>query len=258
MAENKTVEVQGIKISYSDSGTGKDILILHGWGSSYDSWLEVQKDLASRGFRVIVPDLPGFGRSDEPSSQWGLEDYSEFVHEFARMTGIKNKFTLAGHSFGGRVAIDYSVRYSEDLEFLVLIAAAGVMRHKKIKTQILLVFTKMGNAVFSLPVLSFMKPFVEKVWYKFSGEKDYWQASDTMRTVMQRVLDEELGSRLPKILLPTLILWGQKDTATPLSDGIIIHQNVPTSYLHVFKDMPHALNLKDPHGVAEKIAEFLV
>jgi len=256
MAENKIVEVMDLKISYSDVGNGKDILILHGWGSSSNSWVEVQNNLSAKGFRVIVPDLPGFGASEEPRDPWGLKDYSGFVQEFARVIGI-NKFALAGHSFGGRIAIDYSARYPEDFKYLILIAAAGAIRHKKAKIGIMLIFTKIGSFIFSLPVLSFIRPTVEKIWYKISGEKDYRKASPMMKIIMQRVLDEELRSRLPNILMPTLILWGEKDVATPLSDGVMIHENVPTSYLHVFKDMPHALNLKNPHGVAEKIAEFL-
>ncbi|MEX2145318.1 MAG: alpha/beta hydrolase [Candidatus Spechtbacterales bacterium] len=254
--EIKTIDVLDLKVSYSDMGNGKNILILHGWGASHESWLEVQKDLAERGFRVIVPDLPGFGSSEEPKSPWGLKDYSEFVHEFSRVTGL-DKFALAGHSFGGRVAIDYSVRYPKDFRYLVLISAAGIVRHKKAKINGILAFTKAGGFMFSLPILSFTRPIVEKVWYKISGLHDYPRASKMMKAIMQRVLNEELRSHLPNILMPTLILWGEKDLATPLSDGIIIHENVPTSYLHVFKGMPHAINLKNPHGVAEKMAEFL-
>lgn len=256
MDEDKIIEVFGLKISYSDTGYGKNILILHGWGSRHTSWIEVQRNLVKKGFRVIVPDLPGFGKSEEPINLWGLKEYSEFVREFAKVVNIE-KYAIAGHSFGGRIAIDYSTRYPEDFKRLILISAAGVVRRRKIRTKILLIFTKIGNFVFSLPALSFARAYVTKIWYTLSGEKDYYRASHMMKAIMQKVLDEELKSYLPNIFVPTLILWGEKDVATPLSDGIIIHENIPKSSLHVFKGMPHALNFKNPDGIAEKIVEFL-
>ncbi|MEX0877533.1 MAG: alpha/beta hydrolase [Candidatus Spechtbacterales bacterium] len=252
----KKIKVKGLTTFYRDEGEGDPVLILHGWGSNADAWHTTQKELARQGFRVITIDLPGFWRTEEPPEPWHLKDYSDFVYEFTQKIDLAY-FTLAGHSFGGRITIDYATRYPKQLSSIILISAAGVMRHKKAKIGVMLILTKTGNAIFSIPPLSFLKPLAQKVWYKFTGEHDYEKASPIMKSVMQRVLEEELYSYLPNITVPALILWGDKDTATPLSDGFILHKNIPVTHMHVFPDMPHALNLKAPIQVAKEISLFL-
>lgn len=252
----QTIKVKGLDAFYRIEGEGDTILILHGWGSSSNTWQITQKELARRGFRVLALDLPGFGQTPEPPEYWHLKDYTDFVHEFAQKLDL-HPFTLAGHSFGGRITIDYASRYPKSLRAIVLIAAAGVIRHKKAKIGIMLGLTKLGNALFSIPPLNFTKPIARKIWYKFTGVHDYEKASDVMKTIMQTVLAEELRQYLPNIHTPTLILWGENDMETPLLDGFIIHRTIPQTHMHVFPDMPHGLNIKAPIAVAKQIARFL-
>lgn len=250
------IKVRGLNTFYRDEGKGDPILILHGWGSNSDTWIKTQKELTRRGFRVITIDLPGFGRTEEPPKDWSLKDYTDFTYEFAQKLDLF-PFTLAGHSFGGRITIDYASRYPKGLRAIVLISAAGIIRHKKARIGLMIIIAKIGNALFSIPPLSFTKPLAQKIWYKVTGEHDYEKASSVMKGVMRTVLEEELQPYLPAITVPALILWGDKDTATPLSDGFIIHRTIPITHMHVFPGMPHALNLKAPIEVAKQIAKFL-
>ena len=123
----KTVLVDGFQVHYKQMGEGRPLLILHGWGSSSDSWVRVQEMLAAKGYQVIVPDLPGFGKTQAPHTVWGVEEYAEFMNRFTEELGLE-KFILAGHSFGGQTAIQFAVDHPGKLEKLVLIAAAGVRR----------------------------------------------------------------------------------------------------------------------------------
>lgn len=251
-----TITVQGTSVFYRDEGTGSPIVILHGWGSRADSWREVQDDLARRGYRVVIPDLPGFGESEEPPSIWSLKEYSAFIRDFTAALKI-DYCSLVGHSFGGRIAIDYTLRNPKRVRRLILCDAAGITRHKKLKTKIFLILTRGGNLIFQVPLLSFLKPLATKLWYVAAGERDYYRASSRMRQVMKKVLDENIRTYLPSIRQPTLILWGEKDVVTPLADAIIIHRSIPLTHLHVFPGIGHAIHLKNSQGVAREIARFL-
>jgi len=253
---NNTVMIKNTSAVYTDRGSGDIIIILHGWGSQSGSWSDVQNALVQRGYRVIVPDLPGFGASDEPPAPWSLADYSSFLHTFIETVGIR-QFTLAGHSFGGRIAIDYAIRYPQKISSLILMDAAGITRHKTLKIKLFLILTKMGNLIFTLPVLSALRRPTQKIWYRFTREHDYYQASGRMRKTMKRVMDENLRIHLPHITQATLILWGEKDRATPLADGLIIHKSIPLTHLHVFSGLGHAINLEAPTKVAQQIDLFL-
>lgn len=252
-----TIKIQDLPVFYLDKGRGSVVLILHGWGSNSAKWIKVQDGLVADGFRIIVPDLPGFGKTPEPLSTWTISDYSKFVYEFTNKLNI-DKLILAGHSFGGRISIDYAVRYPQQLDKLILISAAGVVRHEKVKIKIFLLLTKIGNTIFSIPILRYFKPIVRQVVYKLTGNNDYKKSSEQMQKIMKRILDEDLRTFLPSITIPTLILWGENDVMTPVGDAEIINKEVPNSYLYIFDNQPHALNLTIPQKLAKQISAFLV
>ena len=164
---------------------------------------------------------------------------------------------MAGHSFGGRISIDYAVRYPQQLDKLILISAAGVVRHEKVKIKIFLILTKIGNFVFSTPILSSLKPLVGRVAYKLAGARDYKKASEKMQKIMERILEENLRVFLPKVTQPTLILWGGKDIITPVSDAKILNREIKNSYMHIFSNQPHALNLTMPQNLSKHMIDFL-
>ena len=254
--ETKFVDIQGLHVRYLETdGNGTvPLIILHGWGSSVDSWKNVAFALEERGIKVFIPDLPGFGQTPEPPSAWGAGEYGEFVKGFARKLGIQ-KFDLAGHSFGGQLAITYAAQRPPEIRKLILIAAARIMRRRKLRVQLFLIVTKIGNLIFVLPPFAFLRPFVQKIWYKITGERDYYRASTRMREIFKRV-EEEVGSRLTMIRVPTLILWGDRDDATPVADARIIHDKIPNSKLHIFPNEGHDLNFKKPREIAQMITEF--
>lgn len=252
----KYIIIQGLNVRYIDEGIGDTILILHGWASSIDAWKKVVEELVVLGFRAIALDLPGFGQSDEPKEIWSLKNYSQFINFFTKTLDLPN-FTLLGHSFGGRIAIDYSIRHSRDLHALVLVAAAGIIRHRRLKAIIFLLLTKFGNLIFLIPKFKFLKNIIRNIWYKITGEHDYKKASHKMQQIMKSVLRENIRQYLPRITQYTLILWGENDKSTPVSDAYILHKEISLTSLLIFKQMPHALNLKIPKEIAQEISNFL-
>ena len=93
--------VKDLTVNYKIIGQGRPMLILHGWGSKSDRWQAVAELLAQKNFQCIIPDLPGFGQSQEPNMVWNLNNYVEWVLEFSQKIPQLNKsFYLLGHSFG--------------------------------------------------------------------------------------------------------------------------------------------------------------
>ncbi|KKU86709.1 MAG: hypothetical protein A2667_02915 [Candidatus Wildermuthbacteria bacterium RIFCSPHIGHO2_01_FULL_47_27] len=234
------------------------ILILHGWGSSAKRWEAVKQFLEKMGCSVFVPDLPGFGESAEPECPWSVEDYAEWVGQWAEKYGLA-RFCLAGHSFGGGVAAVFAAKYPEKVDKLILIAAA-IKRRKTIKRHIFLVIGKTGGWVFSLPLLSFLYPLFRKVLYKIIGVPDYLIAvsrSQVIKETFRKIVAEDLSLFLPRISAPTMLVWGDKDEATPLSDAHFIKQQLRNANLKIIQGAGHRLNFEAPEKVAEIIGEFL-
>lgn len=261
-----TILIDNIEVAYRTKGEGKPLFVLHGWGSSYRSWVAVQDKIAAEGFRVIVPDLPGFGKTPAPVLAWSVSDYREFVQKFihaclsgrqALLPNSDEKFFLLGHSFGGRVAVSYAALYGEELQGLILCDAAGMFRHNKEKVAAFLFLTEIGNVIFAVPFLGFARNTVRDVWYRLTHERDYYRATGTMRETFKKVIEENLAGNLPSIHTPTLILWGEKDEATPLQDAHIIHGGIQGSTLEVLKGAGHPINLERPDEVAHFAVNFM-
>ena len=183
----ETLNVQGLQLSYKTAGEGPAVLILHGWGSSSEAWKEFQVDLAQQGYRVIVPDLPGFGLTPPPQSVWGVKEYKNFVVEFVGKLGLQ-KFFLVGNSFGGQVATQFAVDHTDKIEGLVLLAAAGVRRNLGAKEKILRSLAKPLNILFSFIPSEKVQDAVRVVLYRMVGRSDYARAKGVMREVMRKVV----------------------------------------------------------------------
>lgn len=232
------------------------IVILHGWGSSSQSWQKVKELLEVRGFRVFVPDLPGFCDTPPPSSAWGLDEYAQWVKTYADQQGL-DRFFLLGHSFGGRIANKFALQYPERLWGLILVASAGVTPRKKWKIAIFRVITKIGDRIFSPPPIRFLREIVRKIVYFLAQERDYYKSGGIMRQIMKKALDEDLKPVLTGVQTPTLIVWGTDDKMTPIRDAHVFHDNIKRSKLVVFEGGKHGLNLQMPDKLANTVVEWI-
>ncbi len=209
----KVVTVNGLKISYNDEGAGKCILLLHGWGANKESLNPIYNALKG-AFRVICPDLPGFGASDEPEKAWSAKDYSDFLLEFMRILDI-SPFAALGHSNGGRILIKASDVFSP--EKLILVDSAGIKKKHGPVYYIKVYSYKLGKKILKLPLLN--KTGLYEKFIKNAGSDDYKNSSPVMRATMSNLLSEDLTHMLSGIKSETLLIWGSEDTATPIADG---------------------------------------
>ena len=224
---DKFFTYQSLRLHYTDCGEGHPILLLHGWGCSTEIWQRVLPFLEER-FRVINVDFAGFGQSEEPTEVWGVEEYTRSLEAIAKAEGIENPI-LVGHSFGGRVSIVYASR--NKTRKIILTDAAGVKPKRSITYY---------RKVYTFKLLKRLAPiFLGKARAEQmiqarrakAGSSDYNQASPMMRRVLSKVINEDLCHLMPKITAPTLLFWGENDTATPLADAKKMEKLIPDAGL---------------------------
>ncbi len=228
------------------------IVILHCWGRRIEKWQPLRKELEKAGFEVFLPRLPGLGQAEPPDKPWGVSDYVQWVKE-----RLPANYFLVGHSFGGRMAIKLASQKPKGLEGLILISSAGIKPKNTLKRFVFLLLAKIGKLFFIIPPFSFFQDCARKVLYQLAGERDYYRAKGVMRKTLKKVVGEDLRGDLKKIKVSTLILWGEKDSFTPLADGELMDRLIPNSSLKVFPKADHSLPFQWSRKVASEIVKFI-
>lgn len=243
----------GGKVRYVESGEGSPVIIMHGWGCN-SSTMSLFERTAAEQHKVYNIDLPGFGGSDEPDGDWGVCEYTAMLEEFVSALGIVNPVIL-GHSFGGRIGILYSSRNKVDK--LVLVDAAGIKPRRSAKYYLKIYSFKLAKRV--CPLI-FGKNRGEKIIERMRlsrSSSDYASASPVMRRVLSKSVNQDLRRFMPSISAPTLLIWGELDTATPLSDAKIMNRLIPDSGLVVFPGAGHFSFVDNPYQSAAVVRRFI-
>ncbi len=234
------VTINGIKIYYEQHGKGKHVLVLHGWGASIETMRPVIDALSAK-FRVTALDFPGFGGSGMPDDTYGVPEYMDVAYRLLRNLGITKTHVIC-HSFGGRVAIMLAAAYPRLTEKIVFTGAAGLIKRRTIKQRARVriykaaKFFNRGHVVKRL--LQALGADVEK-YIKNAGSADYKALSNDMKKVFVRIVNLDLKSLLSNIKSPSLLIWGENDTETPVEFGRIMERLIPDSGLVVFKHAGH-------------------
>lgn len=228
------LQVNGLKVHYLLRGEGENIILLHGWGGSTESFAPVFNYLAQK-FRVISIDLPGFGQSQKPGEVWGTRDYAEFLKSFMDTLGIE-KATLIGHSFGGRISIYFAAHQPDRIKKMVLVNSAGLIKKRPLSYHLKVYTYKVLKRVVTL--LPFAGEEAVKQLRGMFGSADYRQAGP-MRKILVKVVNEDLKPLLKKIQAPTLLIWGEQDEITPVEFGRIMEREIDDAGLVVLKNAGH-------------------
>lgn len=227
-----SIKIDGININYQKSGKkGKPVLLLHGWGQNMEMMAFIANHL-KKNFVVYNFDLPGFGKSDEPSRAYSNDDYVDLLYEFAKKKKIENPIIIA-HSFGCRLAVRYAYRYP--VHKMVLTGAAGIRDRHGLGYYFRVYTYKLGKKILSL------KPF-EKYKEKFmknAGSEDYRNTTGIMRETFLKVVNDDIKDLLPDIDVETLLVFGENDDATPVSKGKMMEKLMPNAALVIFENDGH-------------------
>lgn len=250
-------EIDGLKINYACVGEGEPcVLFLHGWGANLTLFAQAI-DYLSPHFRVIAPDLPGFGESDEPKKPWSVDDYADFVIAFCKKMNIKSCNIIA-HSFGGRITIKLMSRSNPPFktEKIVLTGSAGIRPKQSAKSRLKTRCYKIGKKVLSTSLFKKLAPNALENLRKKNGSADYNAASPIMRQCLVKVVNEDLTELIPNINVSALLIWGEKDDATPLSDGQLMEKLIPDAGLVVFEGCGHYAFLEQSSRFCRILGSF--
>lgn len=243
-------------VEYTDEGSGRVILLLHGWGMSLSTFDQLSNHL-SKNFRLIRFDFPGFGQSPKPADNWLVSDYAKLSADLLDKLKIKQLFAVIGHSFGGRVIIKgISLDYINPKK-VILISSAGIKPKIKLKKSTYKVAAKIGKFVTSIPIINKMQPTLRNQLYKSAGSTDYLQANQ-MRKIFLNITSEDLLPEVSEICQQTLLIWGSSDTITPPGDAKLILKSLQNGELVIIPDAGHLVYIDEPNRVIAELDKFLL
>jgi len=238
------INIKNVNINYLDYGNekGKTIVLLHGWGQNIEMMNMLGKPFAER-YRIINIDLPGFGKSEEPKCVWDLNDYVEMLDELLKKLKIK-KPILIGHSFGGRI----SIKYASDHEVEKVVLLGSPFRPSK-------------REPFRTKVFKFLKkiPLLNKLekWAKTKlGSRDYRNASEVMRGVLVKAINEDLTENAKRIKAPVLIIFGDLDAEVPISEAMELEKLIKNAGLVTYPGCTHYAYLERLNQTIAVLKEF--
>jgi pimeloyl-ACP methyl ester carboxylesterase len=232
--------------STSGSGKGGKIVVLHGWGHDTTFW----QDFAHRfsDGEVLLIDLPGFGAEPIVSDAWGVPEYAAWAKEKLASLG-ENNIILLGHSFGGRVAGLIASERPAWLGALILYAAPCLYRPRassRAKVAVAKVLKRLGAK--------------KIVGDRYVNEDLKWADEAGLGTIFRKIVVFDETEALPKIAVPTLLVWGEKDTYPPLSMAYEMHTLIFSSTLCIMEHEGHNAHLENPilfYGIINQFLQSL-
>jgi len=277
LSELKTIEVDGIPFNYvdlgSDTGDEDPVVLVHGLGGQWQNWLENIPRLALDR-RVIAMDLPGFGLTPEPNDDEGITipRYGRYVNELCDKLGL-GQIELVGNSMGGYIAAEVAIQFPERVERLVLVSAAGISSAETLEAPILTAgrvvtaiatnsasryrrlaarpFTRHLSLILVARHPAALKPdLVYEGFMKGAGKPGF---DDALRAS----LDYDFRERLPEVKVPTLIVWGEKDSIIPVRDADEFERLIEDSRKVVMKDTGHISMAERPETFNDLLVDFL-
>lgn len=228
----------------------KNIVLIHGWGANVQKLQPLSDKLKGLGWDVFIPKMPGFD-TPSPNRAWDVSEFAIYVFDLIKKRFPKQRYYVFGHSFGGMVATRIYNNYDrKNVEGITLCATNGVSRPGSFKRIILLLLAKIGRTVV------FFKPlehFLKKVLYKLARQHDYEKLNGVARETFKKVISEDIKPLVKSFKIPVLILWGQQDKMTKISDAERLNQIIRYSKLVKFQNEGHRL----PYNRTKEIAEAI-
>jgi pimeloyl-ACP methyl ester carboxylesterase len=226
-------EIHGVKTAFDQEGSGRDMILLHGWGQNKEMMKLIFDHFKDR-FHVWSLDFPGFGESQDPNEPWGVKDYEAFLSDFIACNHIQDPI-LIGHSFGCRVAIRYAADHPENVYKMCLTGAAGIRPKHDMEWQLKTKAYKAGKW--------FLKKTGQKEklaeMQKNAGSEDYRNAKGVMKETFVKVVNDDVAPVLKDVKCSVLLVWGDQDTAAPLWMGQMMEKEMLDAGLALFEGDDH-------------------
>ena len=258
-AHSRWTTVNGIRIHYWVKGpaNGPPVVLVHGLGGHAEDWHNLAFYPARDGFRLYMPDLPGFGRSGKPKDfSYSIADEANVVLGFMDAMGLK-QVNLGGHSMGGWIVQHIAFEHPDRVRKLMVFDSAGIYDKPAWNTALFTPTTP--GELNQLDALLMPHP----------PEVPAFIASDILRishedaAVIHRAMESMLtgqyvtDTELPQLKMPVLIVWGDQDHITPLADGEKMHQLIPQSQLDVLQGCGHLAPVQCADQIGPVVGSFL-
>lgn len=240
----------GHKTRVVQAGIGPTVVVLHGWGGRIESMTPVIQCLAP-AFHVVALDLPGFGESDIPSGAWGTPDYAEYVRDVLREIGVERSH-FVGHSFGAKISLYLAATHEGVAQRLVAVGSAGLRTAPSLQASAKRLLSKGAKFV---GTLGGPGRVLRNAVYDRVASKDYQEAG-ALRPVLVKLVNEDLSALLPRVRIPTLLIWGTLDDAVPIAHARRMEKLIPDAGLVVFEGAGHFAYLDDPQRFCRIIRHF--
>jgi pimeloyl-ACP methyl ester carboxylesterase len=269
---SRFIEIDGVKVHYQEVGdpAAPPMILIHGFAASNLVWSKVFLELAGAGFRVIAPDLAGYGYSGKPRElDYTIASQAKIVFSLISRLGI-DRATLVGSSYGGAIAATIALDHPSLVEKLVLVGA--VTNNKPTRYLLMRLFGSpiIGDILSPLVVGSrrLLRFRMKRVYDRHSWVLDERRVDarhlplrtrGAHRAIIRTVRrwDAERISRDAHLLTqPTLLLWGDTDREVPLRDGERLHDEIPHARLLIFRDCGHLPHEEYPQSFTEVVTEF--
>ena len=261
IVEEKFLQINGYKIRYLESGDSKNTLVLiHGLGASAERWNQVIP-LFADDFRVIVPDLVGFGYSDKPLVDYTPEFFSDFLEKFFTVSDIKHP-NIIGSSLGGQISAEYAASHPNEIEKLILVSPAGVMRQSTPALDAYIMAALYPNEQSAKNAFETMEGSGKDVKEEIvNGFVERMQLPNAKLAFMSTVLglknSDSIASKLQTISTPTLIVWGSDDPVIPIDHADSFVSTIQNCRFFRMDGCGHTPYVQDPRTFASKVLEFL-
>lgn len=254
--------VFGAKLHYYDVGSGPVVVLIHGLADEAGIWADSIAPLQASGYRVIVPDLIGFGRSDKPLLGYRTATFTDFLQALLLKLNV-DKAVLVGNSLGGWVAADYALRYPQQVSALVLVDAVGysdLPRKMPLPVEHLrLASLEQARAVVPFAFYDTVTWGTEQVIHGLLEQRVVNNDGFTIDQFIASVRrgDDALDGRLQKIAVPVLVIWGEADRLVPISEGRRLRNDIRGAQLKVIPRCGHMPQLECPARFNPLVVEFL-
>lgn len=246
-----------LKVPSQEATKQKPLVLLHGWGRDHQALLSLAHLLCQQRDIYLI-DLPGFGKSPLPPIEQEVPSYVDIANwtlKRLQQEGVTS-FDLLGHSFGGKVAIALAKQHPE-IKNLILMASSGIKAKRPFLKKIKFLLLKYSAKILKR-IDYFLGSCLFTDWFrpKF-GSKDYL-AAGPMRAILVRSVQEDITSELFQLKTSTLLLWGERDTETPLEMAVRMQKIIPKAQLISLPFAGHLLAEESPSLCAHFIEKFLL
>ncbi|ABX12890.1 alpha/beta fold hydrolase [Nitrosopumilus maritimus] len=261
LVNEKFLQIDGNKIRYLESGNSdKTLVLIHGLGASAERWEQVMPIFAEH-FRVVIPDLIGFGYSDKPLADYTIDFFSDFLGKFMQTANIELPY-LIGSSLGGQISAEYTAANQNDVDKLILVSPSGVMKQSTPALDAYIMAALYPNEQNAKNAFELMEGSGESVDPKIvSSFIERMQMPNAKLAFMSTILGlknaEIITKKLQAISTQTMLIWGSVDPVIPINHADDFIQSLSDCRFIRMDGCGHTPYVQAPRLFSEKVLDFL-